>query len=166
MHTFCTKILFLIYHELWKWCFYHLQLLIKRVSQSHYLHMWQVKEYLYKRIGKITIKPLAYNTASLHGNKPIFCGNELINAKFLLTSDWSENCLTKFKKHFMNCRRDEEKRNEPTITKHISLIWLPANSPIIYSCDLGGEMNKIVESDRRVPSEWHKKLVDEQCKAV
>ena len=45
----------------------------------------------------------------------------------------------------MNRRRDEEKRNEPTITKHISLIWLPANSPIIYSCDLGGEMNKIVK---------------------
>lgn len=106
--------------------------------------MWQVKEYLYKRIGKITIKPLAYNTASLHGNKPIFCGNELINAKFLLTSNWLENCLTKFKRHFMNRRRDEEKRNEPTITKHTSLIWLPANSPIIYSCDLGGEWIKLL----------------------
>lgn len=39
---------------------------------SHYLHIWQVKEYFYKRIKKMTIKPLAYNTRSLHGNKPIF----------------------------------------------------------------------------------------------
>lgn len=52
--------------------FLSLTITYKRVSQSHYLHMWQVKEYLYKRKGKITIKPLAYNTASLHGNKPIF----------------------------------------------------------------------------------------------
>lgn len=44
----------------------------RKSHQSHYLHMWQVKEYLYKRIEKMTIKPLAYNIASLHGNKPIF----------------------------------------------------------------------------------------------
>lgn len=49
-----------------------LAIIYRESYQCHYLHMWQVKEYLYKRIEKITIKPLVYNTGSLHGNKPIF----------------------------------------------------------------------------------------------
>lgn len=49
----------------------------------------------------------------------------------------------------MNCGRNKKKANEPTITKHILLIWLPTNSHQIYSCDLGGKkVSKIDEGDR------------------
>lgn len=85
----------------------------------------------------MTIKPLAYNTRSLHGNKPIFVEMNSLMLKFCWHPTGWKTALHNSKGTSWIVEEVKKKGNELTISKPISCIWLPTNSPISHDCDPG-----------------------------
>lgn len=113
----------------------------------------------------MTIKPLAYNTRSLHGNKPMFVEMNSLMLKFCWHPTGWKTALHNSKGTSWIVEEVKKKRKW-TNPKQAYFMYLTSNKlpykPWLWS----GEKLIQLLGWQKVPSEWCEKLLAEQCRAV